>query len=73
MLASLPAPGWLPDLAEALAGRHLRGDGSPEPVPAERWQALQTSLSSQTGDDFYARWAKWFLVERMQPRPAEFR
>jgi WD40 repeat protein len=73
VLAPLPAPDWLPELAEALAGHRLRDDGSPEPVPAERWQALSPSLSSLKGDDFYARWARWFLVERMQRNPPEFR
>jgi hypothetical protein len=73
VLAPLPAPGWLPDLAEALAGHRLRDDGSPDLVPMERWRALNLSLSSLKEDDFYARWARWFLVERMQPKPPEFR
>jgi WD40 repeat protein len=73
VVAPSPAPTWLPELAEALAGHRLRDDGSPEPVPAERWQALSESLSSLKGDDFYARWSRWFLVERMKPNPPEFK
>ncbi len=73
MLASLPAPSWLPDLAEAVAGRRLRNDGPPTAVPAEQWQTLHASLSSLPGTDFYARWARWFFVERMKPNPPEFR
>jgi hypothetical protein len=72
VLAPLPAPGWLPDLAEAVAGRRLREDGAPEPVPPERWPALATALGSLAGDDFYARWARWFFVERMTDKPAAF-
>jgi len=72
LFAPLPAPAWLPELAEALAGRRLRDDGTLEQVPAERWLALNKSLATGTADDFYARWAKWFLVERMKDKPAAF-
>jgi hypothetical protein len=70
--APLPAPSWLPDLAEALVGNRLRDDGASESVPAERWEALKASLSSQEGDDFYARWGRWFFVERLKDHPALF-
>ena len=59
-----PAPGWLPELAEALAGGRLRDDGTLQQIPPERWFALNKSLGASTSDDFYARWAKWFFVER---------
>jgi WD40 repeat protein len=68
----MPAPNWLPDLAEALAGRRLRDDGAPEIVPAEQWESSEASLSSQQGEHFYARWAHWFLVERLKERPTLF-
>ena len=72
LVAPLQALAWLPELAEAVAGRHLRDDGVPESVPPERWEALRASLSSLAGEDFYARWARWFLMERMQEHPAMF-
>ena len=72
LLASLPAPVWLPELAEAVTGRRLRKDGTPEPVPIERWQTLNTSLASLVGDDFYAQWSNWFRVERIKGQPAAF-
>jgi serine/threonine protein kinase/WD40 repeat protein len=72
MRAPIPAPNWLPELAEALAGSRLRDDGAPEPVSAKRWEALEASLSSIEGEDFYARWARWFFVERLKERPALF-
>ena len=43
-----------------------------EQVPAERWLALNQSLAASTADDFYGRWAWWFLVERMKDKPAAF-
>jgi hypothetical protein len=68
----LPAPSWLPDLAEALAGHRLRDDGAPELVPPERWEKLEASLSSLEGEDFYARWARGFFVERLKEHPGLF-
>jgi hypothetical protein len=29
-------------------------------------------LAAQVGDDFYARWARWFFVERMKDNPVAF-
>jgi len=70
--APLPAPNWLPELAETLAGRRLRDDAAPELVPAEQWPALESSLRSLKGDDFYTRWARWFFVERFKEHPTPF-
>jgi WD40 repeat protein len=67
-----PAPGWLPELAEALAGRRLKDDGALEQVAPEHWFALNKWLGASTADDLYARWAKWFLVERMKDKPLLF-
>jgi WD40 repeat protein len=68
----LPAPSWLPELAESLAGRRLRDDGAPEIVPAERWSALNTELLSHQSEDFYVRWAHWFIAERLEQNPRLF-
>ncbi len=70
--APLPAPSWLPDVAEALSGHRLREDGASEIVPTERWDALKVSLCSQEGDGFYARWGRWFFVERLKEHPSPF-
>jgi WD40 repeat protein/serine/threonine protein kinase len=72
LLCPLPAPPWLPELAEAVAGRRLREDGVPESVPVERWKTLSASLGSLAGDDIYARWARWFIKERLEDKPALF-
>jgi WD40 repeat protein len=74
LLAPLPAPTWLADLAEAVASPRLRGDGAPEPVPAEALQTLRTSLlSREDNNDFYTRWLHWFFVERLNEKPSEFK
>ena len=72
VIARQPAPAWLADLAEAIAGRRLRDDGSVELVSAERWSNPARALGGLTGNDFYARGARWFLVERMQNEPSVF-
>jgi len=72
LLAPMPASAWLPDLAEAVAGRGLRDDGTLEIVPAERWQSLNASLGSLPGHDFYARWSHWFFGERLKEKPEPF-
>ena len=72
LYASLPAPPWLPELAEALAGRRLRDNDILEPVPPERLVTLNKSVGGGTTDDFYVRWARWFFKERMNDKPLAF-
>ncbi|MBX3731417.1 MAG: hypothetical protein KF791_02345 [Verrucomicrobiae bacterium] len=72
LIAPLPAPAWLPELAEAVAGHRLRADGLQESAPLERWPAVSATLAAFPGNEFHARWARWFFVERLQPHPAEF-
>ncbi len=57
-----PSPTWLPDLAEALAGRKLDEAGNSEVVPVEKLFQLKQELSEGAGDDYYGGWAKWFLL-----------
>lgn len=59
-------PAWLPDLAEALAGRRDEGGGRTAPVASDRLDALR-QLAEGGGDaTFHDHWLKWFLVERLQ-------
>jgi WD40 repeat protein len=71
-VAPAPAPAWLPELADAIAGWRLSSDGTIELVPPDRWQILRSQLAAQVGNDFYARWARWFFVQRMKEEPAAF-
>ena len=61
---SAPAPEWLPELAEAIAGEKLRPDGIVEPVSPGAFIALRRRLENIAGDDFYSRWVRWFLADR---------
>jgi WD40 repeat protein len=74
VVAPSPAPDWLPDLAEAIAGRRLDADDNLHPVPFEIWRAARDRFTSfgDRGPDFYARWARWFFVERLAETPAPF-
>jgi len=58
-----PAPGWLPELAEAVAGRQLNEAG-PEKAAPSPFLALRARLTKLPGNDFYARWVRWFLADR---------
>ena len=70
--AALPAPQWLPELAEALAGQRFNAQGMLEPVRAAGLWAVQQRMltwanAQSTGhveaNSSYARWAKWFVAE----------
>jgi hypothetical protein len=41
------------------------------PVPPDAIYAVRDRLTTAPPQDFYSRWAKWFLIDRMQePVPA---
>ena len=65
LTAPAPVAPWLPELAEALAGRRFSPQRELQPVPPEVLQALKARLAAGTETDFYARWARWFFVERL--------
>ncbi|HMO64170.1 MAG TPA: hypothetical protein PKE47_02905, partial [Verrucomicrobiota bacterium] len=52
-LPDTPAPPWVADLAEALAGERLRPDGSLERVPPTEFLRLRGELRSLRGEDFW--------------------
>jgi WD40 repeat protein len=72
IVAPTLCPSWLPDLAEAIAGRRLDDDGTIHPVPFDALQALRDRLATSTDDGFYSRWARWFFVGRDRPSPTQF-
>ncbi|MCX6929681.1 MAG: WD40 repeat domain-containing protein, partial [Verrucomicrobia bacterium] len=59
-----PAPGWLPELAEAVAGHRLTPRRTSETVPEDRLLQLKEDLAAQPGDDYYSRWVRWFFADR---------
>jgi hypothetical protein len=56
-------PAWLPSLVEALAGRRWNQQGLAEPVDLSEFISLRQTLLQHSGDDYYSRWASWFLAE----------
>ncbi len=82
LLAPGPAPSWLPELAEAIARVRQSGPRTFDPVPTRQLAELRARLidgsgagaaaRAGAGEDFYSRWAYWFLVERMRPDPSAF-
>lgn len=76
-VAPAPSPPWLPELAEAIAGRRLDSRGELHSVPFEAWRTLRDRLAPVTAvepaapsqaEAFYHRWARWYLVDRLQDR-----
>jgi WD40 repeat protein len=64
VVAPTHSPSWLPELAQAIAGRRLEDDGSIHPVPFAAYQALRDQLATLADDGFYSRWARWFFLGR---------
>jgi hypothetical protein len=62
--AGAAAPAWLPDLAEAVVGERLSEQRVAVDVPAGRFLQLKSRLESLSGDEDYARWARWFVADR---------
>jgi hypothetical protein len=64
-------PSWLPDLAEALAGKRDDGRGGRVSIPMDRLDTLR-QLAETNGDDTpQKRWLRWFLIERLQLQSGE--
>jgi WD40 repeat protein len=57
-------PAWLPDLAEAVGGLAISGDGSPQPVDPQRLFQLKAMLADSSGDDFWGDAGRWFFADR---------
>jgi WD40 repeat protein len=63
----LPVPEWLPVLAESLGGKQLGPKDSLESVAGDSFQLASTRIEQWGKNDYYGRWAYWFLHERLQP------
>jgi hypothetical protein len=64
-LESTPAPDWLPELAELMAGRELAEEGfirdTLDAYNADRLKDLRDRIEKSGRDDFLHRWGLWFL------------
>ena len=63
-LAALPAPAWLPALAEAVVGQRLDSLDQLEWVPFAEFKPLRHRLMTADSKDPYVPWAKWFFADR---------
>ncbi|MEI8078942.1 MAG: WD40 repeat domain-containing protein, partial [bacterium] len=60
----LPVPDWLPELAEAIAGKRLNTTNNAEQaVPAPALPALQARLSALSPTNAWNRWARWYVAD----------
>lgn len=64
-----PAPDWLPELAEAIAGRRLKTDQSEEPVGYDTLRTLQAKLAGLPTTNSWNRWARWYFAPLDQRTP----
>ena len=59
----LPVPDWLPELAEAIAGKRFNTDNAELEVPAAALPALQARLSALSPTNAWNRWARWYVAD----------
>jgi WD40 repeat protein len=60
----VPAPAWLPRLAEAVGRRRLNAHRELEPVPVRELLEIRQAIEQSSSTDPYTRWAKWFFADR---------
>jgi len=63
--APVPVPWWFCDLVEAVAAKRRTANHEAEPIGRDGLQPLRERLATTQDADFYSRWAKWFLWERL--------
>jgi WD40 repeat protein len=68
LVAPGTAPAWVPEIAEAVAGRRLDDVGNLQLVSFETWRGLRDRFSRMSGgsEDWFDRWGRWFFVERLE-------
>jgi WD40 repeat protein len=70
----VPVPDWLPELAESLVGKRINSKDAPESVPGEVFQRVKERIAqAREQSDYYGRWAKWMLEERLERPVKPFR
>jgi WD40 repeat protein len=67
----VPVPAWFPDLAESLGGERIGPKDAPESVSGDSFERVnQRIIQVSAANDYYTRWAKWMLQERLE-RPVK--
>jgi WD40 repeat protein len=57
------APGWLPDLAEAVGGLTISDSSAYIPIDPAKYFALRNRLAVAPGDDFWSKARRWFFAD----------
>jgi WD40 repeat protein len=57
-----PAPDWLPELAEAVAGRQVMANAGTRQLGADSFLALRQRLLALPAADEWTRWVHWYLA-----------
>jgi WD40 repeat protein len=71
--APLPAPDWLLDLAEALAGQRINQNNVSEVVPVMSLFRLRQTLTTQRLEKgYFGRWANWFFSDNDRHSSSSF-
>jgi WD40 repeat protein len=68
-----PVPLWFCELVEAVSGFRQASDGQLLGTTPDAIATARLRVVKGTQHDFYSRWAKWFLVDRMQESVSAFR
>src|SRR5882724_8705123 len=68
----IPVPPWFCDLVQAVSGRHLTTNREIEPVGSDVLRSFRQRFENPRESDFYSRWARWFLRDRMKDPAPEF-
>jgi WD40 repeat protein/serine/threonine protein kinase len=67
----VPVPEWFPDMAESLGGERIGPKDAPESVSGDSFQRVrQRMIQLSAQGDYYTRWARWMLQERLE-RPVK--
>jgi WD40 repeat protein len=59
----VPAPDWLPELAEGVAGQRIDDKDETEVAPVEELYRLRQELATNTAATYYGRWVRWFFAD----------
>lgn len=62
-VAAGPAPVWLAELGEAVAGVRLDDQEAPRPIGAARLTQLRERLLANADTNSYAIWGRWFAAD----------
>jgi hypothetical protein len=51
---------------QGVAGRRFNARREREPIPLGRLETLKRKCADETQTDYYSRWTRWFLFDRLQ-------